>query len=63
MEIQARKALTQTGGFDLKLNRELAAVEAEFKAKSLPLDSLRSFLQKMKVPVRHIFPFILSCSG
>ncbi|PAV60477.1 hypothetical protein WR25_10602 [Diploscapter pachys] len=46
--VTARKALTQTGGFDLKLNRELAAVEAEFKAKSLPLDSLRSFLQKMK---------------
>ncbi|CAI2349833.1 unnamed protein product [Caenorhabditis sp. 36 PRJEB53466] len=36
------------GGFDLKLNRELADVEQEFRAQGLPLDTFKTFLQKMK---------------
>ncbi|CCD73796.1 Transcriptional regulatory protein [Caenorhabditis elegans] len=36
------------GGFDMKLNRELADLESEFRAQGLPLDTLKNFLQKMK---------------
>ena len=37
------------GGFDLKINRELAAFEQEFRAQGLPLDTFKNYLQKMKV--------------
>ncbi|CAB3402238.1 unnamed protein product [Caenorhabditis bovis] len=36
------------GGFDLKLNRELAGLEQEFRAQGLPLDTFKNFLQKLK---------------
>ncbi|WKX99577.1 hypothetical protein Q1695_014450 [Nippostrongylus brasiliensis] len=42
------KSAASRGGFDLKLNRELAALEQEFRAKGLPLDTFKNFLVKMK---------------
>ncbi|CAI5444595.1 unnamed protein product [Caenorhabditis angaria] len=36
------------GGFDLKLNRELAGLENDFRAQGLPLDTFKNFLQKLK---------------
>lgn len=42
------KGAVSRGGFDLKLNRELADLEGEFRAQGLPLDTFKNFLQKMK---------------
>uniref|UniRef100_A0A8R1E8C0 Translational activator of cytochrome c oxidase 1 n=2 Tax=Caenorhabditis japonica TaxID=281687 RepID=A0A8R1E8C0_CAEJA len=42
------KGAVSRGGFDLKLNRELVDVEQEFRAQGLPLDTFKSFLQKLK---------------
>ncbi|PIC41191.1 hypothetical protein B9Z55_008697 [Caenorhabditis nigoni] len=42
------KGAVSRGGFDLKLNRELADLETEFRAQGLPLDTFKNFLQKMK---------------
>ncbi|CAP33890.1 Protein CBG15714 [Caenorhabditis briggsae] len=42
------KGAASRGGFDLKLNRELADLETEFRAQGLPLDTFKNFLQKMK---------------
>ncbi|KAK6018786.1 DNA-binding regulatory protein, YebC/PmpR family [Ostertagia ostertagi] len=44
---KVRSAVSR-GGFDPKLNRELAGLEQEFRAKGLPLDTLKNFLIKMK---------------
>lgn len=45
------KGAVSRGGFDLKINRELADVEQEFRAQGLPLDTFKNFLQKLKVSV------------
>ncbi|KAK6043875.1 DNA-binding regulatory protein, YebC/PmpR family [Cooperia oncophora] len=42
------KAAVAHGGYDTKLNRELAALEQEFRSKGLPLDTFKNFLTKMK---------------
>ncbi|VDO22966.1 unnamed protein product [Haemonchus placei] len=42
------RSAVQRGGFDTKLNRELAGLEQEFRAKGLPLDTFKKFLVKMK---------------
>ncbi|CAD6197576.1 unnamed protein product [Caenorhabditis auriculariae] len=36
------------GGFDLKLNRELAGLEQDFRSNGLSLDTFKNFLQKIK---------------
>ncbi|CAI4230575.1 unnamed protein product [Auanema sp. JU1783] len=46
--LRKAKAAISKGGFDLKVNRELASVETEFKAQGLSADTFRNFLQKMK---------------
>lgn len=41
-------AATRKGGFDLKLNRDLAGLEQEFRAQGLPLDTFKTYLQRLK---------------
>lgn len=36
-------------GTDLKLNKDLAAIQKEFKAQSLPLETFEKYIEKMKV--------------
>lgn len=36
------------GGYDIKLNRELAGLEQECRSKGLPLDTFKNFLVKLK---------------
>lgn len=44
-------------GFDLKFNKELAGLQQEFRANSLPLDTFNGYLAKLKVWV--CFSFVL----
>jgi len=44
---KVRSAVTR-GGFDLKLNRELSALESDFRSQGLSLDTFKNFLQKLK---------------
>ncbi|KAJ1365886.1 hypothetical protein KIN20_026352, partial [Parelaphostrongylus tenuis] len=41
-------AAVSRGGFDPKLNKELAGLEQEFRSQGLPLDTFRNFLVKLK---------------
>lgn len=43
------KSAVQKGGFDLKLNKELAALQQQFRSEGLSLDSFNSYLLKLKV--------------
>uniref|UniRef100_A0A914ZCD9 Uncharacterized protein n=1 Tax=Panagrolaimus superbus TaxID=310955 RepID=A0A914ZCD9_9BILA len=42
------KVATQSGGFDLKLNRKLADLQQEFRAAGLSLDTFNGYLTKLK---------------
>lgn len=43
------KSAVKSGGFDMKLNQQLVAVQQEFRAQSLPLETFNNYLAKMKV--------------
>ncbi|KAI6234999.1 hypothetical protein M3Y95_00005100 [Aphelenchoides besseyi] len=45
---KAKQAVRDGGGFDMKLNRQLAAVQQEFRNNSLPLDTFTNYLVKLK---------------
>ncbi|VDM59397.1 unnamed protein product [Angiostrongylus costaricensis] len=42
------KPVVSRGGFDPKLNKELAGLEQDFRSQGLPLDTFRNFLVKLK---------------
>ncbi|CAJ0598813.1 unnamed protein product [Cylicocyclus nassatus] len=42
------KAAALRGGFDLKLNKELGALEQDFRSQGLSLDTFKNFLVKLK---------------
>ncbi|KAL6727380.1 hypothetical protein Aduo_009260 [Ancylostoma duodenale] len=46
--LKKAKAATLRGGFDLKLNRELGALEQDCRSQGLSLDTFRNFLAKLK---------------
>ncbi|GMT18028.1 hypothetical protein PFISCL1PPCAC_9325, partial [Pristionchus fissidentatus] len=52
-------AATRKGGFDLKLNRELAGLEQEFRAQGLPLDTFKTYVQRLKDKPEQPFRFEL----
>ncbi|GMR41982.1 hypothetical protein PMAYCL1PPCAC_12177, partial [Pristionchus mayeri] len=57
-------AATRKGGFDLKLNRELAGLEQEFRAQGLPLDTFKAYVQRLKDKPEQPFRFeIIGPSG
>ncbi|KAF8359461.1 taco-1, partial [Pristionchus pacificus] len=57
-------AATRKGGFDLKLNRDLAGLEQEFRAQGLPLDTFKTYLQRLKDKPEQPFRFeIIGPSG
>ncbi|KAI6201828.1 hypothetical protein M3Y96_00883800 [Aphelenchoides besseyi] len=45
---KAKQAVRESGGFDMKLNRHLAAVQQEFRSNNLPLDTFNNYLVKLK---------------
>ncbi|KHJ95643.1 DNA-binding regulatory protein, YebC/PmpR family [Oesophagostomum dentatum] len=47
--LKKAKAAALRGGYDLKLNRELSALEQDCRSQGLSLDTFRNFLIKMKV--------------
>lgn len=51
MLFQVRSAVKK-GGFDMKINTELANLELEFKKQGLGLDTFKNFLTKIRVRVR-----------
>lgn len=52
-------AATRKGGFDLKLNRELTGLEQEWRAQGLPLDTFKTYLQRLKDKPEQPFRFEL----
>uniref|UniRef100_A0A915CK97 Uncharacterized protein n=1 Tax=Parascaris univalens TaxID=6257 RepID=A0A915CK97_PARUN len=42
------KSAVERGGFDLKLNKELAGLQQQFRSECLSLDSFNSYLRKLK---------------
>ncbi|GMS89119.1 hypothetical protein PENTCL1PPCAC_11294, partial [Pristionchus entomophagus] len=57
-------AATRKGGFDLKLNRDLAGLEQEFRAQGLPLDTFKTYVQRLKDKPEQPFRFeIIGPSG
>ncbi|KAK6742524.1 hypothetical protein RB195_010035 [Necator americanus] len=46
--LKKTKAAALRGGFDVKLNRELSALEQDCRAQGLSLDTFRNFLTKLK---------------
>ncbi|KAI6240064.1 hypothetical protein M3Y99_00490800 [Aphelenchoides fujianensis] len=61
---RVRQAVKQAGGFDMKLNRNLAALQQEFRANSLPLDTFNNFLVKLKEkPDQIVFYDLIGPSG
>ncbi|EYC02327.1 hypothetical protein Y032_0100g3235 [Ancylostoma ceylanicum] len=46
--LKKAKAAALRGGFDLKLNRELGALEQDCRSQGLSLDTFRNFLAKLK---------------
>ncbi|KHN86798.1 putative transcriptional regulatory protein [Toxocara canis] len=52
MLLRKVKSAVQRGGFDLKLNKELAALQQQFRSEGLSLDSFNNFLLRLKVQLK-----------
>uniref|UniRef100_A0A0N5AKA1 Transcriptional regulatory protein n=1 Tax=Syphacia muris TaxID=451379 RepID=A0A0N5AKA1_9BILA len=54
----------RNGGFDLRFNKDLAAIQQEFRAKSLPLDTFNNYVTKLKSqPEQTVYYEIIGPSG
>ncbi|MFH4982099.1 hypothetical protein AB6A40_008808 [Gnathostoma spinigerum] len=61
---RVKAAVKDGGGFDMKLNRKLAAVNQDYKAAGLPLDTLNNFLKKLKEKPEHThFIYVVGPGG